>query len=115
MATNKPVFTLRLNELTYQKIGYLATAEHRSMTNYIEYVLLKHIAEIDPESEHDAARHDGAEIRDHVGQAVHGIARQIGRPVGYVVGVVEPSGKDPFLKHVQHEHDDGERAQDVGF
>ena len=49
MATNKQVFTLRLNEATYQKIGYLATEEHRSMTNYIEYVLLKHIAEIEKE------------------------------------------------------------------
>ena len=49
MATNKQVFTLRLDESTYQKIGCLATAEHRSMTNYIEYVLLKHIAEIERE------------------------------------------------------------------
>ena len=49
MATNKQVFTLRLDESTYQKIGCLATAEHRSMTNYIEYVLLKHIAEIEEE------------------------------------------------------------------
>lgn len=49
MATHKQVFTLRLDEATYQKIGYLATAEHRSMSNYIEYVLLRHIAEIEKE------------------------------------------------------------------
>ncbi len=49
MATNKQVFTLRLDESTFQKIGCLATAEHRSMTNYIEYVLLKHIDEIEEE------------------------------------------------------------------
>ena len=49
MATNKQVFTLRLSESTYKKIGCLATAEHRSMTNYIEYILLKHIDEIEKE------------------------------------------------------------------
>ena len=49
MTTNKQVFTLRLDEGTYQKIGHLATAEHRSMSNYIEYVLLRHIAEIEKE------------------------------------------------------------------
>ena len=45
MATNKRVFTLRLDDEIFDKIGALATKEHRSMTNYIEYVLLKHIAE----------------------------------------------------------------------
>lgn len=45
MATNKRVFTLRLSDEVFEKIGALATAEHRSMTNYIEYVLLKHIQE----------------------------------------------------------------------
>ena len=45
MATNKRVFTLRLEDEIFDKIGALATKEHRSMTNYIEYVLLKHIAE----------------------------------------------------------------------
>ena len=43
MATNKRVFTLRLSDEVFDKIGVLATREHRSMTNYIEYVLLKHI------------------------------------------------------------------------
>ena len=49
MATNKRVFTLRLTDEVFDKIGALATAEHRSMTNYIEYVLLKHLQEIEQE------------------------------------------------------------------
>ena len=60
MATNKKVFTLRLEDEIFDKIGALATAEHRSLTNYIEYVLLKHINEgkqergvIKPDSEKD--------------------------------------------------------------
>ena len=40
MATNKRVFTLRLSDEVFDKIGVLATREHRSMTNYIEYVWL---------------------------------------------------------------------------
>lgn len=47
MATSKRVFTLRLSDDVFEKIGALATAEHRSMTNYIEYVLLKHIQEVE--------------------------------------------------------------------
>lgn len=43
MATNKRVFTLRMDDDIFDKIGKLATAEHRSMTNYIEYILLEHI------------------------------------------------------------------------
>jgi hypothetical protein len=43
MATNKRVFTLRLSDEVFEKIGVLATREHRSMTNYIEFVLLKHL------------------------------------------------------------------------
>jgi hypothetical protein len=49
MATTKRVFTLRLTDEVFDKIGVLATGEHRSMTNYIEYVLLKHIEEIEQE------------------------------------------------------------------
>lgn len=45
MATNKRVFTLRLTDEVYEKIGTLAAEQHRSMTNYIEYILLKHIEE----------------------------------------------------------------------
>lgn len=47
MATNKRVFTLRLEDEVFDKIGALSTAQHRSMTNYIEYVLLKHIQEVE--------------------------------------------------------------------
>ena len=47
MATNKRVFTLRLEDNVFDKIGALATAEHRSMTNYIEFVLLKHLEEVE--------------------------------------------------------------------
>ena len=43
MATNKRVFTLRLSDEVFDKIGALATREHRSITNYIEFVLLKHL------------------------------------------------------------------------
>ena len=45
MATNKKVFTLRLEDEVFDKIGILATREHRSITNYIEFILLKHISE----------------------------------------------------------------------
>lgn len=47
MATNKRVFTLRLSDDVFDRIGQLATSEHRSITNYIEYVLLKHLAEVE--------------------------------------------------------------------
>ena len=49
MATNKRVFTLRLEDEVFDKIGILATSEHRSMTNYIEFVLLQHISDIERE------------------------------------------------------------------
>lgn len=49
MATNKRVFTLRLEDEVFDKIGVLATGEHRSLTNYIEYVLLQHIAQVERE------------------------------------------------------------------
>ena len=45
MATNKRVFTLRLSEDVLDKIGKLATKEHRFITNYIEFVLLQHLEE----------------------------------------------------------------------
>ena len=47
MATNKRVFTLRMEDAIFDKIGKLASEEHRSMTNYIEYVLLEHIRQIE--------------------------------------------------------------------
>lgn len=43
MATTKRVFTLRMEDEIFDKIGSLATKDHRSLTNYIEYVLLEHI------------------------------------------------------------------------
>ena len=49
MATNKRVFTLRLEDDVFDKIGILATSEHRSITNYSEYVLLTHITEVELE------------------------------------------------------------------
>ncbi len=49
MATNKRVFTLRLSDEVFDKIGILATNEHRSMTNYIEYVLIQHLEQIEKE------------------------------------------------------------------
>lgn len=47
MATTKRVFTLRLADDVFDKIGALAADEHRSMTNYIEYVLIKHLEQIE--------------------------------------------------------------------
>lgn len=44
---NKRVFTLRLSDEVFDKIGALATREHRSITNYIEFVLLKHLEEVE--------------------------------------------------------------------
>ncbi len=49
MATNKRVFTLRMEDAIFDKIGILATSAHRSMTNYIEYVLLEHIKQYEDE------------------------------------------------------------------
>lgn len=43
MKSVKRVFTLRMDDEIFDKIGKLATKEHRSMTNYIEYVLLEHL------------------------------------------------------------------------
>lgn len=51
MATNKRVFTLRLPDEVFDKIGILATKDHRSMTNYIECVLVKHLEELENEQD----------------------------------------------------------------
>lgn len=56
MATNKRVFTLRLTDEVYEKIGTLAAEQHRSMTNYIEYILLKHIEETEYESKQSSEK-----------------------------------------------------------
>lgn len=54
MATDKRVFTLRLHDDVFDKIESLASQQHRSMTNYIEFVLLKHLA--DYEKEHGSIK-----------------------------------------------------------
>lgn len=56
MATNKHVFTLRLSDKVFDKIGVLATNEHRSMTNYIEFVLIQHLEQI--EKDHGKTKTD---------------------------------------------------------
>ena len=49
MATIRKVFTLRLTDDVFNKIGILATSEHRSLNNYIEYVLIQHLEEVEKE------------------------------------------------------------------
>lgn len=60
MATNKRVFTLRLSDEVFEKIGILATNEPRSVTNYIEFVLLKHLEDV--EREHGEIKTGGTEV-----------------------------------------------------
>ena len=43
----KLLSALRLSDEVFDKIGALATREHRSITNYIEFVLLKHLEEVE--------------------------------------------------------------------
>ena len=62
MATNKRVFTLRLSDEVFDKIGILATKDHRSMTNYIEYVLMKHLDEIERENGEIREKPDKQEV-----------------------------------------------------
>ena len=50
MATIKRVFTLRMSDDVFDRIGVLATAEHRSMTNYIEFVRPKDLDEYEKEN-----------------------------------------------------------------
>ncbi|MCI8497341.1 MAG: toxin-antitoxin system HicB family antitoxin [Clostridiales bacterium] len=45
MATFKKVFTLRLEDEVFDEIGRIATSQHRSMNNYIEYIIIKHLQE----------------------------------------------------------------------
>ena len=45
MATLKRVFTLRMEDEIFDRIEQLAKDEHRSMTNMIEYILLKYLKE----------------------------------------------------------------------
>lgn len=55
MATSKRVFTLRLSDEVFDKIGALASSQHRSMTNYIEYILIKHLEEVEAERQNPSA------------------------------------------------------------
>lgn len=50
MATNKRVFTLRLQDDIFDQIDYLAKEQHRSMTNFIEYVLLQYLNDYQQEN-----------------------------------------------------------------
>lgn len=50
MTTNKRVFTLRSEDKAFDKIRIFATSEHRSVTNLLEYVLLKHLSEVEHET-----------------------------------------------------------------
>lgn len=54
MATNRRVFTLRLPDEVFDKIGQLASKERRSMTNYIELVLIKHIEEVEQNAQNSS-------------------------------------------------------------
>lgn len=45
MATKMRVCVLRLENNDFKKLAALARREHRSMTNYMEYTLLRHIAQ----------------------------------------------------------------------
>ncbi|MCI8496973.1 MAG: hypothetical protein HFE85_01815 [Clostridiales bacterium] len=45
MATYKRVFTLRMKDEIFDKLGLLATKEHRSLCNYIEYIVLQYLNE----------------------------------------------------------------------
>ena len=45
----KLLSALRLSDEVFDKIGALATRDHRSITNYIEYVLLKHLEDVERE------------------------------------------------------------------
>ena len=45
MATNKIQCGLRLNESVYEKVKVLATQEHRSFNNLIEYAIQKYVDE----------------------------------------------------------------------
>lgn len=57
MATSRRVFTLRLSDEVFDKIGILASKERRSMTNYIELVLLRHLAEVEQQAQEADTKH----------------------------------------------------------
>ena len=47
MAILKRVFTLRLSDEIFDRIEALAKEEHRSMTNLIEYIIIRYLDEAD--------------------------------------------------------------------
>ena len=59
MATSKRVFTLRLSEDVLDKIGKLATKEHRSVTNYIEFVLQQYLEANASHAEQHGGKQEG--------------------------------------------------------
>lgn len=50
MATYKRVFTLRIGDEVFDKVNALAQKEHRSMTNFIEHVLLSYLEEYEKDN-----------------------------------------------------------------
>ena len=52
MSTTKRVFTLRLEDEIFDRIEKLAKEEHRSMTNLIEFIILKYLDELKQNTEH---------------------------------------------------------------
>lgn len=57
MATSRRVFTLRLSDEVFDKIRILASKERRPMTNYIELVLLRHLAEVEQQTQEADTKH----------------------------------------------------------
>jgi hypothetical protein len=49
MATDKRVFTLRLNEVNFAKIKFIADKNKRSIAMQIEYLIEQHIEEFEKE------------------------------------------------------------------
>ena len=52
MATSR-----RVSDEVFDKIGILASKERRSMTNYIELVLLRHLAEVEQQAQEADTKH----------------------------------------------------------
>ncbi|WP_157244021.1 Arc family DNA-binding protein [Paenibacillus elgii] len=50
MATNKKVFTLRLNENNFEKIKIIAEKNKRSIAMQIEYLIEQHIEKYEEEN-----------------------------------------------------------------
>ncbi len=50
MASNKRVFTLRLSDPVFDQIEALSKQQHRSMTNFIEYVMLDYLKKYEEEN-----------------------------------------------------------------